>query len=571
MKNQEVADLLNEIADVLEIKNIEWKPIAYRRAARSIESLPEDIGLIYNKRGLNGLTGISGVGFGIGKKIAEYLETGKISELEKLKKTIPESVINMLDIPGLGPKKVSKLYNKLKIKSLSDLEQAARKGKIRDLEGFGEKSEEDILMGLELVKKGRERILLSTALNIANPIVEELKKLKEITKIDIAGSIRRRKETIKDIDILIASKSPEKVMNYFTKLPEIKTILAKGSTKSSVILKDSINCDLRVVNEKSYGGALAYFTGSKDHNIRMRQLALKKNMKLSEYGLFNRKNHYICGKTEQEIYSKLSLVYIEPEMRENTGELELKKPINLIKYNSIRGDLHLHTTWSDGINTTEEMIKTAINKGYEYIAITDHSKSSYVANGLDEKGLKRHLAEIDILKKKYKNKINILKGSEVDILKDGSLDYSNKILSELDIIIASIHSRFKGTKEETTSRIISAINNEHVNVIGHPTGRLINQRNPYDLDLNLIIKEAKKNKVALEINSYPSRLDLKDTNIRLAVDNGAKLIINTDSHSTNNLDFIEFGIAQARRGWSENNNIINTLPFEKFMKFIRKE
>ena len=277
------------------------------------------------------------------------------------------------------------------------------------------------------------------------------------------------------------------------------------------------------------------------------------------------------GKTEQEIYSKLSLVYIEPEMRENTGELELKKPINLIKYNSIRGDLHLHTTWSDGINTTEEMIKTAINKGYEYIAITDHSKSSYVANGLDEKGLKRHLAEIDILKKKYKNKINILKGSEVDILKDGSLDYSNKILSELDIIIASIHSRFKGTKEETTSRIISAINNEHVNVIGHPTGRLINQRNPYDLDLNLIIKEAKKNKVALEINSYPSRLDLKDTNIRLAVDNDAKLIINTDSHSTNNLDFIEFGIAQARRGWSENNNIINTLPFEKFMKFIRKE
>src|SRR3989344_1736031 len=332
MKNQEVADLLNEIADVLEIKNIEWKPIAYRRAARSIESLPEDIGLIYNKRGLNGLTGISGVGFGIGKKIAEYLETGKISELEKLKKTIPESVINMLDIPGLGPKKVSKLYNKLKIKSLSDLEQAARKGKIRDLEGFGEKSEEDILMGLELVKKGRERILLSSALEISNSIVNELKKRKEVSKIEVGGSIRRRKETARDIDILVSSKNPEKVMDYFTKLPDVKTVLAKGKTKSSVVLREGVNCDLRVIEEKSYGAALAYFTGSKDFNVAMRQIAIKKGMKLSEYGLFSRKGGYICGRTEQEIFSKLGLVYAEPEMREDTSALALKKPVNLIRY-----------------------------------------------------------------------------------------------------------------------------------------------------------------------------------------------------------------------------------------------
>lgn len=571
MKNQEVAELLNEIADILEIKNVAWKPIAYRKAARAIESLSEDIESVYKKSGVNGLEEIPGVGEGIGKKVAEFLETGKIRELEELKKSLPESLLQIMEIPGLGPKKVARLYGELKIKSLKELEEAAKAGKIRKLEGFGEKSEEDILMGLELVKKGRERILLSSALEISNSIVNELKKLKDILKIEVGGSIRRRKETIRDIDILVASKNPAKVMDYFTKLPDVKTVLSKGPTKSSVALKEGVNCDLRVVDEKSYGAALAYFTGSKEFNVAMRQIAIKKKMKLSEYGLFDRKDKYICGRTEQEIFSGLNLAYAEPEMREDTSALQLKKPVNLLKYSSIRGDLHLHTRWSDGINTPEEMVKEAIKMGYEYIAITDHSKSEHVANGMDEKRLGKYLDELSGLQRKYKGKINILKGSEVDILKDGSLDYSDRILGELDIVIASVHSGFKTPKGEMTKRIVRAINSGHINVLCHPTGRLINQRNPYEVDLDMVMKAAKKNNVALEINSFPSRLDLKDIHIKAAVENDVKLAISTDSHSTNHLKFIEFGIAQARRGWCGEKEIINVWPFEKLMKFVGKE
>ncbi len=571
MKNHELAELLNEIADILEIKNVEWKPIAYRKAARVIETLPEDIESIYRKKGFFGILELPGIGSGIGKKIAEWLDTGKIKDLEELRKSVPGSVIAMIQIPGLGPKKVSKLYRGLKITSLGELERAARFGKIRKLEGFGEKSEEDILMGIELAKKRNERTLLGTVMPIADSIAGRLKRLKEVSRVDIAGSIRRRKETVKDIDILAISKKPKIVMDYFAKLDDVKMVIAKGTTKSSVVLKDGINCDLRIVEEKSYGGALAYLTGSKEHNIRMRQIAIKKGMKLSEYGLFDRKNRYICGRTEKEIYSKLGMPFIEPEMRENIGEIELKKAPDLLKYNAVKGDLHMHTVWSDGMNTAEEMIKAAIKMGYEYIAITDHSKSEYIANGLDEKRLKKYLAELDMLKKKYENQIYILKGSEVDILKDGSLDYSNKTLNDLDVVVASIHSRFKETKDQNTKRILDALNNEHVNILGHPTGRIINQRNPYEFDLDMVSKEAKKNYVALEINSYPSRLDLKDSHIRQGVENGARFMIDTDSHSISHLKFMELGIAQARRGWAEEKHIINTLPLGKFLKFIDKK
>lgn len=570
MKNQEVAEILNQIADILEIKKVEWKPIAYKKAARTIESMSKDIEDIYKKKGLDGLEEIPGVGSGIGKKIEEYLKTGKIKAFDELKKTVPESVVNMMEIPGLGPKKVSKIYKILKISSLNELERAARFGKIRNLEGFGEKSEEDILAGIELIRKGHERTLLSNVLPIAKMIVNELEKMKDVSNVAVAGSIRRMKETVKDIDILVVSKNPGKVMNEFTRMNDVKKVIAKGTTKSSVILKDGLNCDLRIVEEKSYGGALAYFTGCKEHNIRMRQIAMKKGMKISEYGLFDRKGKYLCGKTEKDIYAKLGLPYIEPEMRENTGELDLKKVPNLIKYGDVKGDLHIHTTWSDGFNSTEEMVKAAIRRKYEYMAITDHSKSSHVANGMNEKTLKKYSGEIERLKKKYSKEIKILKGVEVDIMKDGSLDYSDNILEGMDIVLASIHSGFKASKEENTNRIISAIKNKNVNVITHPTGRIINQRIPYEVDLDKIINEAKKNNVALEINSYPSRLDLKDTNIRICVEKNAKMIISTDSHSSNNLAFIELGVAQARRGWAEKNNIINTLPFEKLIAFIKK-
>ena len=574
MENQKISEMLEEMADILDMIGVEWKPMALRKAARNIETLSEDIGVIYKKKGIEGLRSIPGVGEGISSKIAEYLETGVMKELDELKKKVPKGVEEMMHIQGLGPKKAWKLYKKLGIDSIEKLEQSAKKGKIRKLGGFGEKSEEDILMGLGLLKKRYERVSIAMALPIAQEIQNKLKRLKEVDKVDIAGSIRRRKETVKDIDILVISKHPKKVTDFFTGMENVDVVVSKGDTRSSVVLKEGLNCDIRIVESKSYGSALDYFTGSKEHNVKLRGIAIKKGLKLSEYGIFNAKtNRYVCGKTEDEVYKKLGLKYIEPEMREDTGEIELvqegKKLPKLISYNGIKGDLHMHTVWSDGMHSSEDMIKAGIERGYEYLAITDHSKSTYVANGLDEKRLLEHINEIDKLDKKYK-KIKVLKGAEVDILKDGSLDYNDSILKKLDVVIGSIHSGFKNTKEQITKRLLRAIENPRLNIIAHPTGRLINQRNPYDFDFDLILGKAKENNVALEINSFPSRLDLKDVHIKSAIERGVKLAINTDSHSTDHLKFMEFGIAQARRGWATEDDVINSWTFKKFEKFIRK-
>lgn len=568
MKNKEIANIFYDIADLLELKDVAWKPIAFRKAARTLENLGEDVEEIYKRQGIKGLKEIPTIGEGLAKKIAEFVEHNKIKDYEDLKRSIPIGLMDRINIQGLGPKKAYKLYKELNIDSIKKLETAARKGKIQKLEGFGEKSEEDILVGLELFKRGQERMILGNALEISNSLLNKLKKLKEIKKIDIAGSIRRRKEVIRDIDILVASENPKKVMDFFTRLENVDKVLAKGTTKSSVVLKEGINSDLRIVEQKSYGAALNYLTGSKDHNVALRQIAIKEGYKLSEYGLF-KAGKYVAGKTEREVYKKLGLEYIEPELRENNGEIEASKKNKLpklLKQDSIKGDLHMHTTWSDGNYSTEEMIKEAERIGYGYIAITDHSKSSYVANGLDEKRLMQHIKEIDKLSKKHK--IRVFKGAEVDILKDGSLDYSDKLLKQLDVIIASIHSRFKDNREEMTKRILGAIKNKHVAFIAHPTGRLINQRNPYDIDFGAIVEAARENNVALEINSFPSRLDLNDSLIRRAVENKTKLVINTDSHSVEHFKFIELGVAQARRGWAEEKDIINTLPLNKLERFL---
>ncbi len=375
-KNQEIANIFYQIADMLEILNVQWKPQAYRKAARSIETLSEDIEKIYREGGEKALMEIPGVGEGIAKKIIEYLEKGKITEYEKLKKKIPTGVEEMMNVEGLGPKKAYRLYKELKIGSLEKLEKAAKEGRIRRLEGFGEKSEQDILRGLEFFKKSQERMLLGKALPIAQEITKKIKALKEVERVDIAGSLRRRKETIGDIDILVISKRPKPVMDFFTKMDNVAHVVAKGDTKSTVMLKEGIECDIRVLEAKSYGAALNYFTGSKDHNVRLRQIAIKKGMKLSEYGLFNVKTEkYITGRTEEEVYKKLGLVYIEPEMRENTGEIELAQKKNLpelIKYNSIKGDLHTHTKWTDGLHSTEESAQLGLKMKYECIGITDH-------------------------------------------------------------------------------------------------------------------------------------------------------------------------------------------------------
>lgn len=571
MKNLELAKIFYEIADILEMQGVQWKPRAYRKAAQMIENLPVDIKEVYEGSGIKGLEEMPGVGRAISSKIEEFIKTGKVKEHEELVKSVPKGVEEMMNIPGMGPKKAWRLYQELGITSLKKLENYAKKRKISKLSGFGPTSEKDILKGLELVKKGQERILLGQALPIANNISHKLSKLNYVKGVSIAGSLRRKKETIGDIDILAVSNKPTKVMDYFTKMNNVKHIVAKGNTKSSVVLEEGVNCDLRVLNENQYGAALLYFTGSKYHNIAMRNIAIRKGMKLSEYGLF-KGNKVVASKTEQEIYRKLGLNYIEPEMREDRGEMELSKNgnlPNLIPYGSLKGDLQMHTEWSDGENTTEEMIQAAIKIGYSYIAITDHSKSQVIANGLDVKRLEKQVEEIRKLNKKYP-KIEVFAGSEVEIKSDGRLDYSNSVLKKLDFVVAAVHSGFKSDKDKMTKRVLKALDNKHVHMLAHPTGRLINKRDPFEIDIEKILQKAKENNVIMEINSSPRRLDLNSENIRKAIEIGTTLAINTDAHRAENLKFVDFGIAQARRGWAESKNIINTKPLSKLKKFMDK-
>lgn len=571
MKNLEIARIFYEIADILEMQSVEWKPIAYRRAARGIETLSKPIEEIYEQGGLNALEEIPGVGQRLALKIEEFIKTGRVKEYEKLKRSVPSGVEEMMHVPRMGPKKALLLYKKLGIKSVKDLEAAAKAGKIKKLFRFGAKSEEDILKGIDIFKTGEERMLLGRALPIAREIVSRFKTMAEIKKVVVAGSIRRMKDTVKDIDVLVVSPKSEKVMDFFTKMPNVAAVFAKGPTKSSVRLKEGLNSDVRVFDEKSFGAAMQYFTGSKDHNIRCRQIAIKKGYKLNEYGLFNSKTErYVCGRTEEEVYKKLGLRYIEPELRENRGEIEasMKNQLpNLIGYNDIKGDLQMHTKNSDGGNTIEQMASAAMQAGHEYIAITDHSKGERIAHGMEEKRFLKYLTEIDRINRKIKG-IHILKGIEVDILPDGELDFSDKYLSKCDIVVAAVHSRFKSSKAEMTKRILKAMENRHVNILSHPTGRLINARAPYEVDLGKIYDAAVANNVWLEVNSFPTRLDLSDTNIKEAIAHKAKLVIDTDSHSADHLRYMEIGIATARRGWAEKKDIINSLPWKRFEKLI---
>lgn len=566
MSNVELAKLLFEIADILEIKEVAWKPIAYRKAARSIETLPADVANIYGNKGIKGLLEISGVGQGIAQKIVEYLETGTIKELRTLAAQAPKGIEELMHIPSMGPKRAKQLAQKLNITSITQLAQACKQHKICKLPGFGEKSESDILRGISLRKTSEERILLGTILTIARELADHMRH-SAVTKLEIAGSIRRRKETCKDIDLLVISKKPKEIMNYFTTLHEVKHVLAKGETKSTVILNSGIQADVRVLDEKSFGAALQYFTGNKDHNVALRTIAIKKGYKLSEYGLFDRKGKYIAGRTEEDVYKKLGLQYIEPELRENTNEIAAARDgtlPTLIPYTAIRGDLHMHTTWSDGTATTEEMIQAAVHRGYEYIAITDHSPTERIARGLEVKRLMQHKKEIETLRKKYPH-ITVLFGSEVSILADGKLDYPDSVLKQLDWVIASIHSGFKTSAEQITKRITTALQNKYVNALGHPTGRLLLTREPYAAQLEKVYEAAQQNNVALEINAFPSRLDLSDANIRTAKIYKTKFVINTDAHSPDHLRFMELGIAQARRGWLEKKDVLNTLPLGKFL------
>ena len=569
MINPDLARIFYELADILEMQKVQWKPAAYRKAARAIESLPEDIGEVYAKRGKDGLMEISGVGEGLAAKIVEYLTTKRIKEYDELKKKIPRHLSALIDISGLGPKRAELLHKKLGINDINDLKKAIAQHKLAKLEGFGVKSEENIARGLELYAQGTVRMTLGVALPITEALVSQLRQAKGIGKIEVAGSVRRRKETIGDIDILMTSKDPKPVMERFVHLPDIKRVLAKGQTKSSILLKNNLQVDCRVLDEKSYGAALNYFTGSKEHNVALREIAIKKGYKLSEYGLFDRKTErFVCGRTEDEVYKKLGLHYIPPELRENTGEIAAAKdgklPV-LVEEKDIRGDLHMHTTYSDGNNTVDEMARAAQQRGYDYIAITDHSKSVHIAHGMEEKRLLKLIEEVRKVQRRFPH-LRILAGSEVDILPDGSMDYPDRVLKQLDYVIGSVHSGFKMSRQQMTERICKAMENPYVRAIGHPTGRLINRRDPYDVDIETIFRTAKKTGTFLEVDATPERLDFKDTHIRAAVDAGVKLVIDSDAHDANQLRYMSFGVMQARRGWATKKDIANCFPLEKFLK-----
>lgn len=569
--NQAIAQIFNEIAELLELKGENpFRIRAYRNGAQTLENLSEDIEEISRREEL---TELPGIGKDLSEKIKEFLTTHKIADYEKLKKKTPPALLAMKSIPGIGPKKAILLHQKLKIKNLEDLEQKARKGKLRNLPGLRAKTEENIIKGLEFVKKTKERFSLEFGVPLAYEIIGQLEKLKEVKQISVAGSVRRRKETIHDVDILVTAGDSRKVMDRFVHLPLVSDILARGETKSSIRTINGLQVDLRVVDPEAYGACLLYFTGSKEHNIRLRDLAKKKGYKLNEYGLFREQSgKLISSETEEGIYKILGLEYIPPELREDRGEIEAAmkhKLPDLVTDKDIRGDFHSHTEESDGENTLAEMAEAARKQGLEYLVVTDHSKSLTVANGLSEKRLMARIEEVRKFNKKSKG-FTLLAGSEVDVLADGSLDYSDNVLKELDFVVASVHSSFKQSREKITNRIRKAMDNKYVNLIGHPTGRLIGIRDAYEVDVEQIIKHAKETNTALEINSQPKRLDLNEIYIHQAVETGVMLAISTDSHAVGQFENLTYGVSEARRGWCEAKNLLNSLPVSTLMKKIKK-
>jgi DNA polymerase (family 10) len=549
MKNAEIAEIFNNIADILEIKDENpFRIRAYRKAALNIESLGEDIEAVRKKKRLQDLPGI---GKDLAGKIEEYLDKGRMKAYEDLKKTVSKPVLELISVPGIGPKTAELLHKKLKVKGIKDLKRKASQGKLKNVFGIKEKKILNMLRGIKFLTKSEGRSLIDRAVKISDEIISRLKKLKEVKRIVAAGSLRRMKETVRDIDILITSNKPDKVMKVFTELPEVREVLAGGATKSSVITRDKIQVDLRVVEPSSFGSALCYFTGSKSHNIT---------------------NKKIAGAEEEGIYEAINLPYIPPELREDRGEIELAlkdKLPHIIEPKDIKGDLHVHSDASDGVLSLEEIAKECQSRGYEYVVITDHSKTLKIAGGLKEKTLLENVKKVRKLNKKLK-KMRLLIGTETDILSDGSLDYGNNILKELDFVIAAIHSGFKQNKELITGRVRKAMENRYVNMLAHPTGRLLGKREAYEIDLEKVFRTARETNTALEINAFPERQDLDDNASRRAKELGCTLAIATDAHSADQLDNMKFGVSVGRRGWLEKKNVLNTLDLGRFLKRIKK-
>jgi DNA polymerase (family 10) len=570
MHNQEIAKIFNEIADILEIRGDNpFRVRAYRRAAQNIDSLAADVAEISREE----LLKIPGIGADLADKIKEYVNTGSLKFYDDLKKEVPEGLVRLLSVPGLGPKTAKLFYEKLNIKDINDLEKFAKEGKLKELPGIRAKTEENILKGIAMLKRHTGRFPIGRVLPVAEEIIKILRKTTPVKELSIAGSLRRWKETIKDIDILATSKDPQKVMDGFVRLKNIREILMKGSTKSSIITHEGIQVDLRVVSEESFGAALAYFTGSKAHNIRLREMAVKNGLKINEYGIFDAKTEKkIGGEKEEDVYKILGLPFIPPELREDAGEIEAAitgKLPELLELKDIKGDLHVHSRYSDGTHDLPELVNIAKERGYEYIAVTDHSKGLGVARGMSIEQILEQIKAIKILNSKLKG-FKILSGIEVDIRSDGTLDYPDEVLKKLDIVVASIHSGFRQTRQQITKRLVSAMKNPFVSIIAHPTGRLIGEREAYEVDMEEVLKTAKETGSVMEINAYPLRLDLNDIYAKKAKQMGISFAISTDAHINYQFEFMNYGIGTARRGWLEKKDVLNTLDYKLLMKRLKK-
>ncbi len=571
MRNFEVARIFDLMADLLEIRGENpFRIRAYRRAAANLESLTEDVETVVAE---GRLETIPGIGKDLAGKIVEYLTTGRMRDLEAARKGIPAGVVELMSVPGIGPKTAKLLYEQEGVTGLPRLEALAKAGRLRGLPGIQAKTEENILKGIALVRKGQERMPLGRALPLAQELVRALTRLPEVRQASAAGSVRRMKETVGDIDLLVTSGKPERTMGAFVRLPQVAEVLEQGSTKASVRHREGIQVDLRVVEPEAFGAALVYFTGSKQHNIRIRAMAVRKGLKLSEYGVFRQSTgRRAAGATEEEVYAAVGLPWIAPELREDAGEIEAALAgalPALVEVKDIRGDLHCHTRASDGHHTIEALVEAAARRGYGYVAVSDHSPSARVAGGLSAEELAAHVREIRGVQQSHPE-IRVLAASECDILADGSLDYPDEVLAGLDLVVAAVHSGFKQPKAEMTRRICRALGHPAVHILAHPTGRLIGERSPYEVDLDQVFRTAKQHGKAVEINSHPDRLDLNDVLARRARDLGVLLAIDTDAHVLDHLETIRLGVATARRGWVEAASVVNTWPLERLRAWLRQ-
>lgn len=557
-RNKDLANIFEQIADLMEITGEQpFRINSYRRAARIIEDLPRDVADLLAD---GELANIPGIGKGTVQRIESYLHTGAIPVHDELLAKVPPGLLHLLDIPGMGPKTVSLVWKTLGVEDIDGLNAAIDDGRLAELPGMGAKKVERLRDGIQFLSKTAGRTPLGIALPIAELLAQRLSALPTVRRVELAGSLRRRCETIGDLDLLVQADDGKTVLDAFTQFDEITDVLAAGSTKASVRVKGNVQVDVRVVPAASFGAAWQYFTGSKAHNVRLRELAVRRKWKLNEYGLFSGKKT-LAGKNEEGIYDRLKLPWIAPELREDRGEIEHADQLGkLIELDDIRGDMHMHTDASDGACTITEMIEACIQRGYEYLCISDHSTSSRIANGLDDRRLKTHIKNIRKTAEKYRRQITVLASAEVDILADGKLDYDDALLAELDLAIASIHSALRQPSEKITTRLLKAMDNPHVRIIGHPTGRLIGQRDASDVDIAAVIHHAAQTNTFLELNASWQRLDLKDVHLHQAKQAGVKIAIATDAHSIDQLDYIRFGLYTARRGWLQADDVINTLP-----------